>query len=77
MIRTGGGRAGEQFAVDRPRMTIGRAPQSDVFLDDITVSREHAILERRDDGLHLTDRGEPERHLREPAPGRDRAAGRR
>ena len=37
-------------------MTIGRAPQSDVFLDDITVSREHAMLERRDDGLHLTDR---------------------
>jgi hypothetical protein len=56
MIRTGGGRAGEQFAVDRDRMTIGRAPQSDVFLDDITVSRDHALLERRDDGLHLTDR---------------------
>ena len=56
VIRTGGGRNGEQFAVDRERMTIGRAPQSDVFLDDITVSREHAILERRDDGLHLTDR---------------------
>ena len=28
-------------------MTIGRAPQSDVFLDDITVSREHAVLEQR------------------------------
>jgi pSer/pThr/pTyr-binding forkhead associated (FHA) protein len=38
-------------------MTIGRAPQSDVFLDDITVSREHAILDRQSDGLHLTDRG--------------------
>jgi pSer/pThr/pTyr-binding forkhead associated (FHA) protein len=57
VIRTGGGRAGEQFAVDRAHMTIGRAPQSDVFLDDITVSREHAVLERRADGLHLTDRG--------------------
>src|SRR6266496_5829056 len=45
MIRTGGGRAGEQFAVDRDCMTIGRAPHSDVFLDDITVSREHALLE--------------------------------
>jgi pSer/pThr/pTyr-binding forkhead associated (FHA) protein len=57
VIRTGGGRAGEQFTVDRENMTIGRAPQSDVFLDDITVSREHALLERRADGLHLTDRG--------------------
>ena len=57
VIRTGGGRAGEQFTVDRDHMTIGRAPQSDVFLDDITVSREHALLERRADGLHLTDRG--------------------
>jgi pSer/pThr/pTyr-binding forkhead associated (FHA) protein len=56
VIRTGGGRAGEQFAVNREVMTIGRAPQSDVFLDDITVSREHALLERRPDGLHLTDR---------------------
>jgi pSer/pThr/pTyr-binding forkhead associated (FHA) protein len=56
VIRTGGGRAGEQFAIDRARMTIGRAPQSDVFLDDITVSRDHALLEHRDDGLHLTDR---------------------
>ena len=42
-------------------MTIGRAPQSDVFLDDITVSRDHALLERRDDGLHLTRPVEPER----------------
>ena len=56
VIRTGGGRAGEQFAIDGTRMTIGRAPQSDVFLDDITVSRDHALLERRDDGLYLTDR---------------------
>ena len=54
VIRAGGGRAGEQFAVDRKHMTIGRAPQSDVFLDDITVSREHAVLERRADGLHLS-----------------------
>jgi pSer/pThr/pTyr-binding forkhead associated (FHA) protein len=57
VIRAGGGRNGEQFAVDREHMTIGRAPQSDVFLDDITVSREHAILDRQSDGLHLTDRG--------------------
>jgi hypothetical protein len=57
VIRIGGGRAGEQFPVASDRMAIGRAPNADVFLDDITVSREHAVLDRRDDGLHLSDSG--------------------
>jgi pSer/pThr/pTyr-binding forkhead associated (FHA) protein len=26
-----------------------------VFLDDVTVSREHAVLEQRDDGIHIVD----------------------
>jgi hypothetical protein len=57
VIRIGGGRAGEQFPIGSDRMGIGRAPNADVFLDDITVSREHAVLDRRDDGLHLSDSG--------------------
>jgi|SRR5436305_4747520 pSer/pThr/pTyr-binding forkhead associated (FHA) protein len=57
VIRVGGGRAGEQFKIDAAKMAIGRAPSAAVFLDDITVSREHAILERRPDGLHLSDAG--------------------
>jgi pSer/pThr/pTyr-binding forkhead associated (FHA) protein len=57
VIRLGGGRSGEQFAINRDVMTIGRAPQSDVFLDDITVSREHARLERTPNGIILTDQG--------------------
>jgi pSer/pThr/pTyr-binding forkhead associated (FHA) protein len=57
VIRLGGGRAGDQFAVGPARTSIGRAPQSDVFLDDITVSREHAVLEQRDDGVHIVDQG--------------------
>ena len=57
VIRVGGGRAGEQFAVRADVTTIGRAPQSDVFLDDITVSRSHARLERTPNGPHLTDLG--------------------
>jgi hypothetical protein len=57
VIRIGGGRAGEQFPIASDRMAIGRAPNADVFLDDITVSREHAVLDRRDDGLHLSDSG--------------------
>jgi hypothetical protein len=55
VIRLGGGRAGDQYPVLAERTTIGRAPQSDVFLDDVTVSREHAVLERRDDGIHIVD----------------------
>ena len=57
VIRVGGGRAGEQFAINADKMAIGRAPSAAVFLDDITVSREHAVLERRADGLHLSDAG--------------------
>jgi hypothetical protein len=57
VIRLGGGRSGEQFPVDRDVMTIGRAPQSDVFLDDITVSRDHARLVRSANGVSLTDLG--------------------
>jgi hypothetical protein len=57
VIRLGGGRAGDQFPIGPSRTTIGRAPQSDVFLDDVTVSREHAVLEQRADGIHILDQG--------------------
>jgi len=57
VIRIGGGRAGEQFLLASDHMAIGRAENADIFLDDITVSREHAVLDRRDDGLHLSDSG--------------------
>ena len=40
-----GPQPGERFFVDRPRLTIGRDPKSDVFLNDITVSRTHAVVE--------------------------------
>jgi pSer/pThr/pTyr-binding forkhead associated (FHA) protein len=57
VIRAGGGRVGESFAVDGERMSIGRRPDSEVFLDDITVSRDHALLIRRGDQWHLDDCG--------------------
>ena len=47
VIRSGGGRAGESFVLDGARQTIGRRPESSVFLDDITVSRDHAVLVHR------------------------------
>jgi len=57
VIRTGGGRAGESFPLDGEKVTIGRSPDADVFLDDVTVSRNHALLVRRRDGLYVDDLG--------------------
>jgi hypothetical protein len=57
VIRAGGGRAGETFVLDGDRVTIGRRPDSDLFLDDVTVSRDHAILVRRGQEYYLDDCG--------------------
>jgi hypothetical protein len=57
VIRSGGGRAGETFALDGERTAVGRSPDSDVFLDDVTVSRNHALLVRRRDGIYIDDLG--------------------
>jgi hypothetical protein len=56
-IRSGGGRAGEVFEVKGDRTQIGRSPDAEVFLDDVTVSRNHALLVRRRDGLYVDDLG--------------------
>ncbi len=55
VIRSGGGRAGEHIALRASRETIGREPDSDIFLDDVTVSRRHAAIERAPDGLYIVD----------------------
>ena len=57
VICSGGGRSGEAFPVEGERMTIGRSPEAEVFLDDVTVSRNHALLVRRRDGLYIDDLG--------------------
>jgi FHA domain len=57
VIRAGGGRAGESFAVNGERMSIGRRPEAEVFLDDVTVSRDHALLIQRGDSWYLDDCG--------------------
>jgi FHA domain/zinc-ribbon domain len=57
VIRAGGGRAGESFPLDGERLTVGRRPDSDIFLDDVTVSRDHAILVRRGTDYYLDDCG--------------------
>ena len=57
VVRSGGGRAGEQFSLDKPSTTIGRTPDCDIFFDDVTVSRRHAAVTRTDIGWVLEDLG--------------------
>jgi pSer/pThr/pTyr-binding forkhead associated (FHA) protein len=38
-------------------MSIGRSPESEVFLDDVTVSRDHALIVRRGSEYYLDDCG--------------------
>ena len=57
VIRSGGGRVGQSFPLHGERMTIGRSPEAEVFLDDVTVSRDHAVLVRRSGAWFLDDSG--------------------
>jgi len=57
VVRSGGGRAGEHFVPRGERTTIGRSPDCDVFLDDVTVSRKHAVLVHKDDAYYIEDQG--------------------
>ena len=57
VIRSGGGRAGESFPVEEDRMSIGRSPDAAIFLDDVTVSRNHALVVQRRDGRFIDDLG--------------------
>ncbi|MGH2768298.1 MAG: zinc-ribbon domain-containing protein, partial [Actinomycetota bacterium] len=41
-----GPNAGTKFFLDKPLVTCGRNPTSDIFLDDVTVSRKHAEIRR-------------------------------
>jgi hypothetical protein len=57
VIRSGGGRVGQSFPLHGERVTIGRSPDAEVFLDDVTVSRDHAVLVRRSGAWFLDDSG--------------------
>ncbi|HET7481862.1 MAG TPA: FHA domain-containing protein [Actinomycetota bacterium] len=52
-----GPNAGSKFFLDGPTTEIGRHSDSDIFLDDITVSRRHAEIRRGDAGFELHDVG--------------------
>ncbi len=57
LVVTQGPAAGSRFELAQTRVVVGRHPDSDIFLDDITVSRRHAEVYR--DGLvqHVKDMG--------------------
>ncbi|GAB4247120.1 MAG: hypothetical protein Kow00122_04340 [Thermoleophilia bacterium] len=55
LIRAGGGREGEEIALDADLLTIGRNPESHLFLDDVTVSRHHARIIRDATGFVVED----------------------
>lgn len=46
-----------RFLIDQAITSVGRHPQSDIFLDDITVSRHHAKFVRSGGLLYLEDLG--------------------
>jgi hypothetical protein len=52
-----GPNAGSKFWLDSDVTRIGRHPESDIFLDDITVSRRHAEIRRGSNGFALHDVG--------------------
>ena len=52
-----GPNAGARFLLDRDVALAGRHPDSDIFLDDITVSRRHAEVRREGGEFRITDTG--------------------
>ena len=57
VVRSGGGRSGETFLPQGARTTIGRSPDCGIFLDDVTVSRRHAVLVEEEGRFSIEDQG--------------------
>jgi pSer/pThr/pTyr-binding forkhead associated (FHA) protein len=57
LVVTRGEAAGSRILLDLPKTTAGRHPDSDIFLDDITVSRRHAEIIRDGDTYRVCDAG--------------------
>lgn len=52
-----GPNAGSRFLLDQPITSAGRHPDSDIFLDDVTVSRRHAEFRLENNEFHVVDVG--------------------
>ena len=57
LIVRAGAQAGARFVLDSEVTRLGRHPDSEISLDDITVSRRHADVQRLADGYVITDSG--------------------
>lgn len=57
LIAQRGPNTGARFLLDADEVSVGRHPSSDIFLDDVTVSRRHAIFRRTDAGFAVQDVG--------------------
>jgi pSer/pThr/pTyr-binding forkhead associated (FHA) protein len=57
LIVRAGAQAGARFTLDEPVTRLGRHPDSEISLDDITVSRRHAEIEQTPEGYVVTDAG--------------------
>ena len=57
LVVRGGPEAGSSYRLENAATAIGRHPDSDVFLDDITVSRRHVVIDRDAEGFLLRDAG--------------------
>ena len=52
-----GPNVGSRFSLDRDVVHAGRHPESDIFLDDVTVSRRHAEIVREENQYYVRDAG--------------------
>jgi FHA domain-containing protein/zinc ribbon protein len=57
VVRSGGGITGQPFQPGDGQTLIGRSPECDIFLDDVTVSRRHAEITRDGDEFTIRDLG--------------------
>ncbi|MGI9016781.1 MAG: FHA domain-containing protein [Euzebya sp.] len=57
LVSVRGPNVGARFLLDKDVVTVGRHPESDIFLDDITVSRRHAEFRRTEDTFLVADAG--------------------
>src|SRR4051795_11615095 len=61
-----GPNAGSRFLLDKDLTTAGRHPESDIFLDDVTVSPRHAEYVRTDTNISVRAGGTPSSGARTP-----------
>ena len=57
LIVRAGAQAGARFTLDGDLTRLGRHPDSEISLDDITVSRRHAEVQRTEQGYVVADSG--------------------